>query len=185
MNPETVESLYEHDNTIKAEDELFDLLKSHVRRGGSKRRYPKAVADFADEVFGALVAHRDLDELRRPDEDHGSSLARLLHHVSDEEMRVHHWELVELAARVYETGGSDLEDANRVLIDILGLGSRYLLQSVETSDPSNTIVVYLVSTELFETKFGQKVRIRQRGIYRQFRTLEAQEAASETEPVKR
>ena len=50
-------------NTITTEDDLFIFLLHHARKHTLKAMYPKAVADFADEVIGALMADRDLDDL--------------------------------------------------------------------------------------------------------------------------
>jgi hypothetical protein len=43
-------------NTITTEDDLLIFLLHHARKHTSKAMCPKAVADFADEVIGALMA---------------------------------------------------------------------------------------------------------------------------------
>ena len=108
-------------NTITTEDDLFIFLLHHARKHTLKAMYPKAIADFADEVIGALMAYRDLDDLKYPAPGEQSLLSRALHGVSAE-MRPRHWELIEFATQVYETNGVDVEIANRLLIEILDLG---------------------------------------------------------------
>jgi hypothetical protein len=155
-------------NTITTEDDLFICLLHHARKHTLKAMYSKAIADFADEVIGALMADRDLDDLKYPAPGEQSLLSRALHSVSAE-MRPHHWELIEFATQVYEKHGVDLEIANRLLIEILDLGAthgrNYFEQVQERLEGSVGSQTYLVSTTLFRDEFGQDVRIRQRDVY--------------------
>lgn len=155
-------------NTITTEDDLFSFLLHHARKHTLKAMYPKAVADFADEVIGALMADRDLDDLKYPAPGEQSLLSRAFHDVSAE-MRPHHWELIEFATQVYENHGVDMEVANRLLIEILDLGAtngrNYFEQVQERLEGSVGSQMYLVSTALFRDEFGQDVRIRQRDVY--------------------
>jgi hypothetical protein len=155
-------------NTITTEDDLFICLFHHARKHTLKAMYSKAIADFADEVIGALMADRDLDDLKYPAPGEQSLLSRALHGVSAE-MRPHHRELIEFAIQVYENHGVDMEVANRLLIEILDLGAthgrNYFEQVQERLEGSVGSQMYLVSTALFREEFGQEVRIRQRGGY--------------------
>ena len=152
-------------NIITTEDDLFICLLHHARKHTLKAMYPKAVAEFADEVIGALMADRDLDDLKYPAPGEQSLLSRALHSVSAE-MRPHHRELIEFAVQVYEKHGVDLEIANRLLIEIPKFngtsGMNYFEQTQENSEGSFGTQLYLVSTALFREEFGQEVRIRQR-----------------------
>jgi hypothetical protein len=156
-------------NPITTEDDLFIFLLHHARKHTLKAMYPKAVADFADEVIGALMADRDLDDLKYPAHGEQSLLSRALHGVSTKEMRPHHWELIEFATQVYEKHGVDMEVANRLLIEILDLGAthgrNYFEQVQERLEGSVGSQTYLVSTALFRDEFGQDVRILQRDVY--------------------
>jgi hypothetical protein len=111
---------------------------------------------------------RDLDDLKYPAPGEQSLLYRALHGVSAE-MRPHHRELIEFAIQVYETNGVDMEIANRLLIEVLGINSmydrNYLEQMQENPEGSSGTQTYLVSTALFREEFGQDVRIRQRNGY--------------------
>ena len=132
-------------NTITTEDDLFICLLHHARKHTLKTMCPKAVADFADEVIGALMAGRDLDDFKYPAPGEQSLLSRTLHSVSAE-MRPHHWELIEFATQVYQRDGVDMEIANRLLIEILDLngtiGRNYFEQIQDNSEGSSGTQMY-------------------------------------------
>ena len=119
MNNETTKKLYKTDDVIKTEDKLLAVLNL-IAAASPNRRYPGAVADFADKVIETVVAHGCIEELRNPDAGEQSLLARLLHSVTDKEVRYYNPVMFEFATQIYEEHRFSLEEVNRILTRVLG-----------------------------------------------------------------
>ena len=119
------------------------------------RLYPRAVVEFVDTVLEAFVKG-ELDNLR-DDDARESPLIRLLHPAAGYAKGAAFPILVGFAARVYDSG-CDLILANRMLIDLLGLGRSSEVRYFEQRQ-DGPMTQLLASTSAFKATFGWEVRL--------------------------
>ena len=140
---------------ITTEVALHELLLGIARGMEPPRLYPRAVVEFVDTVLEAFVKG-ELDNLR-DDDARESPLIRLLHPAAGYAKGAAYPILVGFAARVYDSG-CDLILANRMLIDLLGLGRSSEVRYFEQRQ-DGPMTQLLASTSAFKATFGWDVRV--------------------------
>jgi len=140
---------------ITTEVALHELLLGIARGMEPPTLYPRAVVEFVDTVLEAFITG-ELDDLRYDDEGE-SPLVRLLQPAASEEKGAAYPILVGFAARVYDSG-CDLIFANRMLINLLGLGRSSEVRYFEQRQ-DGPMTFLLASTSAFKATFGSDVRV--------------------------
>jgi hypothetical protein len=136
---------------ITTEEELNEVLIGIAEAMEPPALFPKAIVEFTHTVIAAM-AKGELDDVRY-DELRESPLSRLLHAASGYAKAAVCPILVTYAGYVYDAG-SGLANANRALIQLLGL-EKIGFQHVKLDGGP----LVLGSTAAFENQFGYRVAV--------------------------
>jgi hypothetical protein len=154
-------------NTLTAELQLYKLLMKHLDDSTRPQLYPKAVVDFAE--FVRREAENDLDHavFLEGVKHTSSAMAEIFYKTRSDEKRSCSPALVDFACRVYEEVIADefvsLAGANRILIEILNVGTTTNKQHGWFKQVKGNKSWLLRSTRAFEKRFGLSVSIEQKG----------------------
>ena len=138
---------------VTTEEDLYDALVRLAKKDAPEEMYPKGIVDFASSIVNSLPEKLDLERVKCP--KYGLSLlTQALRATSSDERQPYHRTLVDFAVRIYEQpyDDVDLQLANNFLIFTLRLEAAF--DQVQEGTQWS-----LVSTPLFETISGKRVRV--------------------------
>src|SRR5919199_3557998 len=138
---------------VTTEEDLYDVLVRLAKKDAPEEMYPKGIVDFASSIVNSLPERLDLERVKCP--KYGLSLlTQTLRATSSEERQPYYRALIDFAVRIYEQeyGEINLPLANNFLIFTLRLEAAFDQVQEGTQ-------WFLVSTPLFETISGKRVRV--------------------------
>ena len=138
---------------VTTEEDLYDALVRLAKKDAPEEMYPKGIVDFASSIVNSLPEKLDLERVKCP--KYGLSLlTQALRATSSAERQPYHRTLVDFAVRIYEQLYDDinLQFANNLLIFTLRLEAAFDQVQEGTQ-------WFLVSTPMFETMSGKRVRV--------------------------